>query len=195
MVAGSGASSVTTRSVHVIHTPFNLGCIHFQLAFHGEDHIFPFGSGRNFSDGGSNGALAELVAASSATKAIRGELTLSEVPWGELAQLPYSQDARPRQAVRDGHGVAVVGRAVYVGREKDDHLARNLENAALNGSPFNLENWPVVLLEPGKNASAPLQDRLRQLPGSFGGAHKVPAEEATVLVHQCPVDLRTGILP
>ena len=70
MVAGSGASSVTTRSVHVVHTPFNLGCIYFQLAFHGEDDIFPFSSGRNFSDGGANGALAELIAASSATKAM-----------------------------------------------------------------------------------------------------------------------------
>ena len=73
---------------------------------------------------------------------------------------------------------------MYGGREKDHHLARNLENAALNGSPFNLKNWPVVLLEPGE-----------QLPGSLRGAHKVTPEEATVLVHQCPVDLRTGILP
>ena len=98
------------------------------------------------------------------------------------------------------HRVAVVGRllvegAVYGGWKKDDHLARNLENAALNGSPFNLKNWPVVLLEPGENASAPLQNRLRQLPGSLRGAHKVTPEKATVLVHQCPVDLRTGILP
>ena len=89
MVAGSGASSVSTRSVEVVHSPLNLGCIHFQLAFHGEDNIFPFGSGRDLSDGGANGALAELIAASSATEAIRGELPLSEVPWGKLAQLPY----------------------------------------------------------------------------------------------------------
>ena len=56
---------------------------------------------------------------------------------------------------------------MYGGWEKDHHLARNLEDAALNGSPFNLKNWPVVLLEPGENASAPLQDRLRQRPGSL----------------------------
>ena len=84
---------------------------------------------------------------------------------------------------------------MYGGWEKDHHLARNLEDATLNGSPFNLKDWPVVLLEPSGNASAPLQDRLRQLPGSLRGAHKVTAEEATVLVHQCPVDLRVSVLP
>ena len=84
---------------------------------------------------------------------------------------------------------------MYGGWEKDHPLARNLEDAALNGSPFNLKDWPVVLLEPGKNASAPLQDRLRQHPGLFRGAHKVTPEEVTVLIHQCPVDLRASVLP
>ena len=74
MVSGAGASSVPTRSVQVVHPPFKLGCIHLQLAFQGEDNIFPFGPGRHLSDGGTNGALAELIAAPSATEAIRGAL-------------------------------------------------------------------------------------------------------------------------
>ena len=84
---------------------------------------------------------------------------------------------------------------MYGGWEKDHHLARNLEDAALNSSPFNLKDWPVVLLEPGEDASAPLQDRLRQHPGSIRGAHKVTPEEVTVLIHQCPVDLCASVLP
>ena len=63
----------STRSVQVVHPPFNLGCIHLQLAFQGEDNIFPFRPGRHLSDGGTNGALAELIAAPSATETIRGE--------------------------------------------------------------------------------------------------------------------------
>ena len=58
-----------------------------------------------------------------------------------------------------------------------------------------LKDWPVVLLEPGEDASAPLQDRLRQHPGSIRGAHKVTPEEVTVLIHQCPVDLCASVLP
>ena len=102
VVSGASASSVSTRSIQVEHPPFDLGCVHLQPAFQGEDNIFPFGPGRHLSDGGTNGALAELIAAPSATEAISGELPLSEVPRGKFTQLPYSQSARPRQPVRDG---------------------------------------------------------------------------------------------